>query len=266
MAAALVFAHASWPAAQQQASAAQQTAPAQAPPAQTAPNPNGQAAPVAPPVPAYGGLVIVLNPGHGGTDSGARGENGVAEKDFVMQFARAARDELQRQGYHVVMTRDDDSNPSYDDRDAASNIYRDAIFISLHVGSTGTFGDARAYYYQFWTPAPPSAASNATAASANPAATPTFWEDAQRSYTDASRRLADLLAAQLAQSFSGSPSASSAAAVRELRSVTAPAIALEISSMSASNPERLTGLAGPLAIAISRAVEAFRPPNSAGGH
>lgn len=209
----------------------------------------------------------MLDPAHGGTDSGARGENGIFEKDLVLDIARTVRAELERQGYRVAMTRDDDSNPSYDDRAAVANASHDAIFISLHIASTGTAGTARAYYDQFWTPipspAPPAADANAKKASP-PVNTLVTWQEAQRPYAEASHRLADLLQAQCAQVFSGSPVASTGAAVRELRSVAAPAVALEISSVSVSNPDSLRAAAAPLATAIARSIPAFRAANAAG--
>ena len=88
-----------------------------------------------------------IDPAHGGTDSGARGGTGVLEKDVVLAFAKTLRAEIERQGYRAVLTRSDDSNPSYDDRAAMANGYRDVIFISLHIASTGAAGTARAYYY-----------------------------------------------------------------------------------------------------------------------
>ena len=127
--------------------------------AQTSPTPQQEAPPTAPaavPAPAPAppqaaapvGPIIVLDPAHGGTDTGARGEN-IAEKDVVLRMAQSVRAELERRGYRVVMTRIDDSNPSYDDRAAVANARRDAIFISLHASSTGTDGTVRAYYMQF---------------------------------------------------------------------------------------------------------------------
>ncbi len=221
------------------------------------------------PQPAYSGPVIVLNPAHGGTDPGARGENGLAERDIVLEYAQVVRATLESAGYRVVMTRTDDSNPSYDDRDAMANAYRDAIFISLHVASTGAIGTARAYYYQFWTPFP-AATSAAQApetapqtAPAPPSAGLTEWDEAQRPYADRSRLLADLMQAQLAQSFSGSPAASAGAEVRELRSVAAPAMAIEISSVAVKDESVLRGFEAPLSASIERTLEAFRPANSA---
>jgi N-acetylmuramoyl-L-alanine amidase len=219
----------------------------------------------APPAPA--GPIIVLDPAHGGTDSGARGENGIVEKDLVLQIARTVRGELERQGYHVAMTRDDDSNPSYDDRAAVANARRDAIFISLHIASTGTAGTARAYYDQFWSriPSPVPPAADAHVKKANPPVnTLISWQEAQRPYAEASHRLADLLQAQCAQLLSGSAVTSTGAAVRELRSVAAPAVALEISSVSVSTPDSLKAAAAPLSTAIARSIPAFRSTNPAG--
>jgi N-acetylmuramoyl-L-alanine amidase len=217
-----------------------------------------------PPSSAPSGLVIVLDPAHGGTDTGARGEMAV-EKDVVLQIARTVRAELERQGYRVVMTRNDDSSVSYDDRAAVANAHPEAVFISLHVSSTGTSGTARVYYHQFAAPIPPpgTAAPNAKP-QAPPAPGLTVWEEAQRPYSDASHRLADLVQSGLAQVFSGSPVTASGAAVRGLRSIAAPAVAIEISSVSVSNADSLLAAAAPLANAIARAVGVFRQANSTG--
>jgi N-acetylmuramoyl-L-alanine amidase len=104
---------------------------------------------VSPPIPIHAGPVIVLDPAHGGMDSGARGQNGLVEKDLVLLFARTTRLALEREGFRVVMTRNDDSNPSYDDRAALANSYRDAVFVTFHIASTGTLHTARVYSYQF---------------------------------------------------------------------------------------------------------------------
>jgi N-acetylmuramoyl-L-alanine amidase len=198
--------------------------------------------------------MIVLDPAHGGTDSGARGE-AVAEKDIVLQIARLARAALERQGYHVVMTRNDDSNPSYDDRAAMANGYRDAIFVSLHVASTGTPRTVRTYSMLFAAPAAPLEAAGA--ASARPAPL-VSWAEAQRPYVAASHRLADLIQGEFAQAFAGSPPNPESVPVRALRSVTGPAVAVEVSSISTQTPDALTASGEPLGNAIARAIMAFR--------
>jgi len=246
-----------------QAPAPQIGPPQQSPQAAPASPPQSPAAVV--PAPAPASPVIVLNPAHGGTDSGARGQNGVMEKDLVLQMARGVKAELERQGFRVVMTRNDDSNPSYDDRAAMANGYRDAIFISLHIASTGTPGSVRAYYDQLSTPyTPPAESSSATGAASKVVAAPAssglnLWNDAQRAHLNASHRLADLIQIELAQKFSGTADTSVGAAIRGLRSVAAPAVAVELSSVSSSDPNALANAAAvPLGDAIGRAITAFR--------
>lgn len=212
------------------------------------------------------GPVIVLDPAHGGTDTGARGETGAIEKDLVLDYARMARAELQSQGFRVVMTRDDDSNPSYADRAAIANSYRNAIFISLHVSSTGVFGTVHTYYYQFGSaPTGPSDRTNANTVASEHATSLVPWEDAQLTQVGVSERLAAAIQAQFAQRFSGSPAAATPAAVRELRSVDAPAVAIEMASVSVKDSNSLAAQAGPLAVAITRGIQAFRSTAAAGG-
>src|SRR5271170_7042561 len=245
------------------------------PQAQPTPTPPQQPAPTQnltpPAAPVHTGPVIVINPAHGGTDEGARAENGLLEKNVVLIFSRMLRSEFERQGFRVVMTRNDDSNPSYEDRAAVANAYRDAIFISLHVSSTGQLGTTRTYSYQFSSPvavvssATAGGAANATAvpvATSAPISGLLVWEEAQRPYTESSRRLADVLQAALAQKFAGSQATATRFAVRELRSVAAPAIAVEVSSMSVADSNSLLAMGSSLAATIERSVQAARPAGS----
>ena len=249
-----------------------QTQPPPTPPQQLAPAQN-----LTPPAaPVHTGPVIVINAAHGGTDEGARADNGLVEKNVVLLFARMLKSEFERQGFRVVMTRNDDSNPSYEDRAAVANAYRDAIFISMHVSSTGQLGATRTYSYQFSSPiaavnATPAAGATDAVRSGGAAAAPvpsapsgglTVWEQAQRPYLESSHRMADALQAALAQKFAGSPGTSTRFAVRELRSVAAPAIAVEVSSISISDPNSLLAMGASLTATIERTVQAMRPQGS----
>jgi N-acetylmuramoyl-L-alanine amidase len=213
------------------------------------------------PEPMRYGPMIVINPAHGGSDTGARGENGLTEKEQVLILARMLRSDLERNGFHAILTRNDDSNPSYEDRAGVANAYRDAIFVSLHVASTGKFGTVRAYSYEAVTPA-------ATAEDENPAA-PRLpnglvpWEQAQQPHVDASKKLADLLQSQFVIKFSGSPQASAQYAVRDLRSVNAPAVAVEVSSVAVPDPNSLLAQGSPLSLAVVRSLQLFRPAPAA---
>src|SRR5580693_8279235 len=219
------------------------------------------------PPPLHLGPTIVINPAHGGTDNGARGQSGQVEKDVILIFARMLRSEFERQGYRVVMTRNDDSNPSYEDRAAIANGYRDSIFISMHASSTGKVGATRTYSYQFSNLlAMVSAATDAGTANTAPQTAPAsgllVWEEAQRPYVESSHRVADALQSALAQKFPGSPATSTRFAVRELRSVAAPAIAVEVSSVTAGDSNSLLAIGASLTGTIERIIQAIRPPGS----
>src|SRR5262249_26030145 len=72
---------------------------AQTPPPHDQQPPSGDARPV-----------IVLDPGHGGIDTGTKGPNGQMEKDIVLDFAKRLRDKVEAMGkYRVLLTRSDDS-------------------------------------------------------------------------------------------------------------------------------------------------------------
>lgn len=210
--------------------------------------------------------MVVIDPAHGGSDSGARGSSGAVESELVLDFARVLRIALESQGLRVLLTREGNQDPSFDDRSAMVNSLREAVFISLHVSSTGPAGTARAYSLVFPAAASPSALLNADSPrgeSAGGAPAPSRnglqqWRRAQFPYLSASRRLAELMQIQLAQKFKGSPETPLAASILQLRSIAAPAVAVEVSSVAAADPPRFAQMAQPLADAISRAVADYR--------
>jgi N-acetylmuramoyl-L-alanine amidase len=75
--------------------------------------------------------VVVLDPGHGGEDSGAMC-GGVMEKDLTLDVARRVDRLLDSEGVATLMTRLGDSYVSLADRAAFGNRVRDSIFISIH--------------------------------------------------------------------------------------------------------------------------------------
>ena len=78
---------------------------------------------------------VILDPGHGGKDSGAANAIG-QEKIYNMAVARRIRMKLQAQGYRVIMTRDRDQELSLQQRvDIANAVKVPAIFISIHFNS-----------------------------------------------------------------------------------------------------------------------------------
>ena len=81
--------------------------------------------------------VIVLDPGHGGMDSGAV-RNGTIEKEVVLLFGLALRDKLNASGrYKVLMTRDNDTFVPLDDRRDFGEKHKAALFIAIHADYAG---------------------------------------------------------------------------------------------------------------------------------
>jgi N-acetylmuramoyl-L-alanine amidase len=113
-----------------------------APAASTEPPPPATAAPpaqtVAPDLgPSTGVRTVVLDPGHGGDDTGVHGPGGSLEKDVVLQIARRVKSAVEsRLGIRVLLTRDGDENLPSDKRTAFANNARADIFISLHCNAS----------------------------------------------------------------------------------------------------------------------------------
>jgi N-acetylmuramoyl-L-alanine amidase len=76
-------------------------------------------------------LVVVLDPGHGGQDSGAMCGT-MLEKDLTLDVALRAELLLRAAGFSTVLTRADDRYVSLADRVSLGNRSRDALFVSIH--------------------------------------------------------------------------------------------------------------------------------------
>jgi N-acetylmuramoyl-L-alanine amidase len=190
--------------------------------------------------------VVVLDPAHGGTDPGARGTGGMRESEIVLDFAIQVRSALELQGFQVLQTRQGNENPSFDDRSAIANAQRGAVFVTLHISSTGLPGTARVYVN---SDLPPVTDSNGMIP----------WDSAQAPFLGLSRNFADFVQGFLAQRFKGSPETAQTASVRQLRTTAAPAIAVEISSVTVEDRADLDRMAPAVADAIARGAAAFRP-------
>ncbi|MCI4626707.1 MAG: N-acetylmuramoyl-L-alanine amidase [Candidatus Magnetoovum sp. WYHC-5] len=96
---------------------------------------------------------IVLDPGHGGHDTGAIGPSGMMEKNVVLDVALKLKALLQKQyGYEVTMTRDKDVYLSLNERTAIANKSNADLFVSIHVNADDS-GTARGIetYFLNWT-------------------------------------------------------------------------------------------------------------------
>jgi N-acetylmuramoyl-L-alanine amidase len=83
---------------------------------------------------------VVLDPGHGGKDSGAVGTAGVREKDVTLDIARRVAPVLEGQGLQVLLTRKDDVFVSLEERTALANADAADLFVSIHCNASESRG------------------------------------------------------------------------------------------------------------------------------
>ena len=176
----------------------------------------------------------------------------------MLSYARLLRISLEAQGLRVILTRQANDDPSFDDRSRLANAQRGNIFITLHVSSTGQPGTVARCVFLPRIVLPQNVALA-------PHAGLLPWDRAQFNFIDQSRRLAELIQIQMAQRFQGSSETPLEAPVRQLRTVGAFAVAIEISSVSLPDRSRLDQMGPGLADGVARAVAAFRTIYELGG-
>jgi N-acetylmuramoyl-L-alanine amidase len=83
---------------------------------------------------------VVLDPGHGGRDTGAVGPSGVREKDVTLDVARRVAPVLSAQGLQVMLTRGEDAFVSLEERTARANAFSADLFVSIHCNASESKG------------------------------------------------------------------------------------------------------------------------------
>jgi N-acetylmuramoyl-L-alanine amidase len=168
-------------------------------------------------------MTIVLDPAHGGVDSGSRIGDSTLEKDVTLALAFKLRSLLTARGFSVLLTRDADtpSAPSasgspltLDDRAGMANHSRGAACLLLHATGSGT----GVHLYT----------SELEALDAEPLNLP--WLTAQAAWVPQSRLLEKSLATAFTRA--GIPLINSSASVRPVDSLTCPALVVELAPHS----------------------------------
>ena len=208
--------------------------------------------------------VLVLDPGHGGADSGYVAA-GVREKDLALRLAQLVRERVHQRlpGVEVRLTRDVDRETGAAERVEAANRARGDLYLSLHFdGVPGS--SARGVSA---TVAPPLGfdVETAFAASGDPRRPGTRplalvpWRDAAGRYASDSRGIAELLLAALAAD-GRAPARLRQARVLPLEGANMPAVMLECGMLS--DPAERAKLSAPdglpkIADVIARALERY---------
>jgi len=210
----------------------------------------GPAAPLGPPLP-----VVVLDAGHGAEETGARSRDGVLEKDLVAQLvARVRSAVLLTRKYRIVLTRTGDVNPSFEQREVAANLAGAAFFLTFHAGDLGS-ATPRLSVYTYQSSSPPPAPGE------EPQTLFVSWVRVQQAHLEQSRLLAQALQQQFAQIPGAMADLPEEAPVRALRSVNAPAVAIEVGRLAPdadAGPLTSPNFQQQVAAAITQALAAFQ--------
>lgn len=233
------------------------------------------------PAPAKGGRgrpVIVLDPGHGGVETGATGPSGTEEKAVALELSRRLKISLERDaGAVVVLTRDEDRVMPLDERAAIANHNRAELFLSVHLNASKRRGAVGAETY-FLSPDSTDDEARTLAALENRASgvpdAPQagraegergldliLWDLAQNQYLAESGRLAESVQRELNASTGVRDRGVRQAPFRVLMGATMPAILVEVGFIS--NPQEESRLKeeaykDKIVDALARAIREFR--------
>jgi N-acetylmuramoyl-L-alanine amidase len=113
------------------------------------------------------GLVVAIDPGHGGEKDGALSAEGLKEKDLTLQVARRLQARLRRGGARVVLTRSGDDAVALAQRAALANAEQADVFVSIHLNSMSGGSAARGAETYFLSAGASDASARAVAAREN---------------------------------------------------------------------------------------------------
>ena len=209
--------------------------------------PSVSVAPVTPrPVPAFYRNLVVLDPAHGGPDSGARLPDNTLEKDVTLAFAQRLRPALAAQGFTVATTRDSDTAAGLttDQRAGTANHIRPLACILIHATATGSGVHI---------------ASSSLTPDDTPATRALPWETAQATSVIMSLRLANEIGLSVVAS--KMPVTLLRASVPPVDNLVCPAVVIElapITSAAVTDAAYQQQIAG----AIATALASFRTHNA----
>ena len=192
---------------------------------------------------------VVIDPGHGGEDVGARGSTGLLEKDVALDIARQLRRLLSRNlNINVVLTRESDENLPLEQRTAKANNVKGDLFISIHTNASRKKGVKGAETF-FMSYEPTDAESSQLAARENfpivlddPTLASdlqlTLWDMAQAEYLNESSQLAEIIQQELNLRLNIENRGIKQAPFVVLMGAAMPAVLIEVGFISNSSEER----------------------------
>jgi N-acetylmuramoyl-L-alanine amidase len=221
-------------------------APAGAPTPPTTPTP-ADVLPNPLPMPPPGVRTVVIDPGHGGAEVGARGTGGTEEKNVTLAVARRLRTLIEsRLGLRVYLTRDDDRLLTLDERSAYANSQKADVFLSIHANGALRPAIRGAEVFSL---AADSAGDLMVQGEGAAVVLPTLgggaraidlirWDAAQTRYLDQSATFANLVEQALRARVEMSPRPVQQAPFRVLVGANMPAVLVEVGYLSNAEQEQ----------------------------
>ena len=198
-----------------------------------------------PPAELPGIRTIVIDPGHGGKEVGAVGPGGLLEKDVTLEVARKLAASLSsKTGARIVMTREDDSLVSLDQRTAIANQYKADLFLSVHMNAA-VVKDAKGSetYYLSLEASDELARKAAETENASSASDPAsdlkliLWDLAQQAYIEESSRFAQAIQEEMNAATSIANRGVKQAPFKVLIGATMPAALVEVGFITNAEEE-----------------------------
>jgi N-acetylmuramoyl-L-alanine amidase len=192
---------------------------------------------------------IAIDPGHGGTDSGAKGPTGKLEKTISLELARQLTLKLEAR-CKVILTRSDDYSLAHRQRSAIANQAKADIFVAIHTGAAFLHGTNAITIYYF---NPAKSADNVSADTIR-ANDMNRWERAQFQHKTATLNLAAALKNSLGKIEGAGGCKVRSAPLAVLEGANMPAILIEVGHIT--HPAGEKNLSSPQGIELlSSAIE-----------
>ena len=178
--------------------------------------------------------IVVLDPGHGGNDTGARGPEGVLEKTVAFTLAQMIAAELGTD-YRVILTRTGDYELDIPARTAFANQAKADLFISIHTG--GSFLHQASGLYVFYFKELPGMSQ--PEAIQSDAGNVQIWDTLQRRHQTASVALAKQMEKHMTVGNTFKLNGVEAAPLMVLRGADMPAVLIEIGYLTNPLEEKM---------------------------
>lgn len=228
------------------------------------------------------GTVIMIDPGHGGGEEGARGAGGLKEKDLVLDIALKLRGRLREAGFSPMLTRQDDRAVDLASRTAEANHSRAGLLVSIHANASprSMARGAETYFLSAGTAGESETAALArtenlggsdfepgTGGSDDAEIRMVLWEMAQVGHLSASSQLAEMIQTEMNTLGDTRDRGVKQAPFRVLVGAAMPAVLVEVGFLSNPEEEKLLATDAyreQIATALAAAIGRFAGPGGAG--